>query len=464
MSPSVYETARLVALAPWLGGDAARIDFLMAAQEPDGSWGGTRGAYSWVPTLSAVDALLRATDRGGPSATRAATAGLRYLTTSAPLGPLPDTVAAELLVPALCESIEQRLNTPVPVPDVNDPALHRRIAERARTLGALPAKHLHSYEAIAPHCPPIQPPCGLNPGSLVGGSPAATAAWITATGGPSRNPRLVQHLETATAEHNGGPVSCPTPITGFEYLWVHYIQETIGRLHAREQTAAEIITLLTPEGVSGGPGLVPDADDTSIAIYLLSQLGHPTNPQTLHSFETPTHYACYPGESTSSPTANAHVLEALGSSMPHDLPARSKVSDWLAARQHPDGSWTDKWHASPYYAVYCCAPALHKYGAGPAAQAAVHRATAWLHTTRRTDGSWGHWAATAEETAYAILTLTRCGAAPPQNTAEVLERLDTRERATAPPPLWHDKDLYCPVRVVRAAIDAAREVARRPCG
>ncbi|HKT01990.1 MAG TPA: hypothetical protein VJT31_20885, partial [Rugosimonospora sp.] len=57
VSASVYETGRLVALRPDLPGHRARLDFLLARQAPDGSWGAP-GGYAVVPTLSATAALL----------------------------------------------------------------------------------------------------------------------------------------------------------------------------------------------------------------------------------------------------------------------------------------------------------------------------------------------------------------------------------------------------------------------
>ncbi|UUN29714.1 prenyltransferase/squalene oxidase repeat-containing protein [Streptomyces sp. FIT100] len=456
-TPSVYETARLVALAPWLGGDAARINFLMAAQERDGSWGGAQGAYAWVPTLSAVDALLSAADRGWPCAAEAAAAGLRYLAMRAPRGALPDTVAAELLVPSLRESLGQRVGVDLALPHGIDPVMHRRTAERVRRRGSIPGKLLHSYESIAPYCPPLGTHLGGG-NSLVGSSPAATAAWIAASGGPSRNLPLVRRLEASTAEHGGGPVSCPTPISTFERLWIRYAEEGAGQLQDRSQAATELASLLGPDGVSGAPGLAPDADDTATAIYLLARLGRPVDTQVLRRFETPSHFACYLGEDTPSPSANAHVLEALGEASPSDHTTRRKISDWLSASQHPDGSWSDKWHASPYYAVYCCAAALHRYGTGATASAAVRQALAWLRATQREDGSWGRWGGTAEETAYALLALARCGALQRRDAENARIRLLSNDMTATPPPLWHDKDLYCPTRVVDACIRAAQQL------
>ncbi|WP_435862656.1 hypothetical protein [Streptomyces spectabilis] len=378
-----------------------------------------------------------------------------YLTTVAPDTTLPDTVGVELLIPALQESLRSQLNSAVPSPSGVDPHLHRKIALRVCSLTAIPAKLLHSYEAIAAHCPPPGAP-PADSGCLVGSSPAATAAWIVASGGPDCHPGLVRQLETATADHRG-PVSCPTPITNFELLWVRYAQEIEGHLD-RERTAAELTATLTPRGVHGAPGLSPDVDDTAVALYLLSRLGYQVDTQVLHRFADGGHYACYPGEDTPSTSANAHVLEALGSAR-DSFHTRAKISEWLTACQHPEGSWSDKWHASPYYAVYCCAPALHRYGTGAAAHTAVHRALTWLRATQRPDGSWGGWTSTAEETAYALLALARCDALQPREAARALPHLTSHGGSHSPSPLWHDKDLYCPVRVVHATIRAARRAA-----
>ncbi|MEV6517756.1 prenyltransferase, partial [Micromonospora chalcea] len=72
-SPSIYESARLVALAPWLDGHDRRLAWLLGRQRPDGGWGGA-GGYALVPTLSAVEALLTVLRRDGPAAAPAAAA------------------------------------------------------------------------------------------------------------------------------------------------------------------------------------------------------------------------------------------------------------------------------------------------------------------------------------------------------------------------------------------------------
>jgi squalene cyclase len=140
------------------------------------------------------------------------------------------------------------------------------------------------------------------------------------------------------------------------------------------------------------------------------------------------------------------------------------LTRWLCDQQAADGSWRDKWHASPYYATLCCALALADHGGG-AAGTTVRKARDWVLDTQHRDGSWGRWAGTYEETAYAVQILLRTGGS---RADEVVERAAARgcavllntTRGHQHPPLWHDKDLYTPVRIVRAEGLAALHLAR----
>jgi hypothetical protein len=162
-------------------------------------------------------------------------------------------------------------------------------------------------------------------------------------------------------------------------------------------------------------------------------------------------------------------------------PAPSGLTGWLCDLQEADGSWSDKWHASPYYATRCCALALADHG-GRTADAAVRAAVDWVLATQHGDGSWGRWDGTFEETAYAVQILLRTGTsyadgriehAAARGCAVLLSNAAGQEH----PPLWHDKDLYTPLWIVRAEGIAALHLARtdprvatlvapaeRPCG
>ncbi|HEX6873473.1 MAG TPA: hypothetical protein VF163_20440, partial [Micromonosporaceae bacterium] len=201
VSASVYETARLVTLAPWLLGHRERIAFLLANQRGDGGWGGPAG-YALVPTLSATEALLTTMDRtAGGAEPVAAAEPLRYAVErglavlsgwlSQPSSALPDMPAIELIVPALVTAINQHLDTGagpeatggheplswagrgrLPVPDGMRADAPAAIAARLRAGHGVSEKVHHALE-VAGH--DATRAAGVRPGAAgsVGASPAA---------------------------------------------------------------------------------------------------------------------------------------------------------------------------------------------------------------------------------------------------------------------------------------------------
>jgi halimadienyl-diphosphate synthase len=169
-------------------------------------------------------------------------------------------------------------------------------------------------------------------------------------------------------------------------------------------------------------------------------------------------------------STNAHALEAFGRYATVHLAApyaatTNQVAVWLNGQQHPDGYWRDRWHASAYYATCCAALALDAFG-GRQAQPYVTRATRWVLDTQRADGSWGQWAGTAEETAYAVQILLLTAAAGSQRARQAACKGGDYLLAVGhdAPPLWHDKDLYLPAAVVRAAVLAALHLVQVRAG
>ncbi|RKR86405.1 prenyltransferase/squalene oxidase-like repeat protein [Micromonospora pisi] len=488
VAPSVYESARLITLAPWLTGHAERLRFVLAAQRADGGWG-PPGGYALVPTLSAVESLLtvlRADEAGSPPAVRRtevlASVERALVTLGGWLGDegpnVPDTPAVDLIVPALVEAINVRLDrlpadsltpqarTPLGLPRGMGGdrlvGVRRLIASGAR----VPAKLAHSFEVVgaAAGAPP-----GVGPGRLgtVGASPAATAAWI-AVAGAARGAR--SHLREL-ALRQGGPVPCPIPITVFERAWVSSGLARVGiPLRARRELVESLTAALGPTGASTGPGLPTDADTTSVTLYALGHLGAPVAPESLWGYDTGGHFATWPGEDGASVTTNAHVLDAFGQHLATRPAAESRyaavvhrLSGWLRDQQRADGAWHDRWHASPYYATACAVLALHEYGRGPALAQAVDRAVDWVLGSQRPDGSWGRWSGTAEETAYALHVLLGLGRSTRGRLAEAvrggrayLRRTAGRQPQTA---LWHGKELYAPAAIVESVTLAALHLA-----
>ncbi|TDD70380.1 prenyltransferase/squalene oxidase repeat-containing protein [Actinomadura rubrisoli] len=526
-SASVYETARLVSLAPWLTGHARRLRYLLDTQRGDGSWGPPHPGYALVPTLSAAEALLsalRGERRTWPdgvghaevvkAAGQALHALARLLDGSEPLD-LPDMPAIEHITPSLIEAINghlDELRRPPPaafVPDWTDGrlspppgmdgALLPAVREHLDAGGAVPVKMLHALEIAGPsayRAQTIRPVPMDAPGqgagasfATVGASSAATAAWLGTAAPDEPGSGLVssarRYLEAAVEQH-GGPVPVAAPVTNFERGWaLGWLVRAGVPLDVPSGLIVQMRESLGEQGAPGGTGLPPDADTSSGVLYALSLLGVPHRPDLLWKYETETHFCSWPGENGRSVTTNAHVLEAFG----HYLAATGaaarpgigeryaatvrKVASWLVGQQLDDGRWQDRWHASPLYATVCCALALDAFG-GAESVHAVDRAIQWTIREQRPDGSWGRWDGTAEETAYAVQLLALTGARRGGTTmahaaARALRRGGAHLRGVAAamagdepgvpvdidsdkPPLWHDKDVYRPITIVRAAV------------
>ncbi|MFI7447494.1 prenyltransferase/squalene oxidase repeat-containing protein [Nonomuraea sp. NPDC049714] len=487
VSASVYETGRLVTLAPWLPGHGERVAFLLAEQRGDGSWGAPDG-YGLVPTLSATEALL-STAAQDPAVVPAARSGLRALQHLLRQPPdLPDTPAIDLIVPALVELINAHGHgDPLTAPGMDTTRLDG--VKRLLSSGQEPPqKVLHVLEVAgteAARAGAVRPA----PLGTVGASPAATATWLAAlapadatqTHATQTNATLTDaaaaarhHLE-AVARRSGGPVPVGLPITVFERGWVlSWLIRAGVPVRVPPEMIADLRTAIRPQGTPAGAGLPADADTTSVALHALALLGVPCDPSSLMTFDTGAHFCTWQGEDGVSVSVNAHVLDALGQYVRVRPaaeavygPVMARVGSWLAARQRPDGSWEDRWHASPFYATLSCVLALGEFG-GPRHAAPIHRAREWVLANQRADGSWGRWAGGPEETAYAMQILLLSGPEPDERCLKAAWRgctfLTQEEALSDFTPLWHDKDLYSPTAIVRAAILAALYVAKSSKG
>ncbi|MEU8384946.1 prenyltransferase/squalene oxidase repeat-containing protein [Streptosporangium sp. NPDC048865] len=422
---------------------------------------------------------------------------------------LPDTPAIELIVPALIAAInahlppDESLETPADMEGSKLAAVRARLVSGA----AVPQKLVHALEVIGeaagvagvrPTPVRVGPAAGAGPASAaaagsdapaavtpsaptgaIGASPAASAAWLGDRGGTDAGDPVLRYLEEVVSR-TGGPVPCATPITVFERGWVlSWLLRAGIRVAVPASLAASLRDALGADGTAAGPGLPPDADTTSVAFHALALLGTPVEPAGLWAYETDTHFCTWQGEEGASPTVNAHVLDAFGEYLrrgpgpagPRYAAAVPKLSAWLRDRQEADGSWRDRWHASPYYATAGCAIALADFG-GEKSAAAVRAAGDWVIGTQRPDGSWGRWKGTAEETAYALQTLLLAvgpeegrddaarAVAVERGHRYLLASVTGRGEPVDAPPLWHDKDLYLPAAIVRAAVLGALHLAR----
>jgi halimadienyl-diphosphate synthase len=464
--------------------------WILQRQRPDGGWG-PGGPYAILPTMAALQAIL-AHPHGARAHARAVTSGTRYLQTALAGDALSriDTPFIELLAPMLAESLQERgLSLPVAELEVVR-------ARGAKRRAGLPLEAIYHPRSTLVHALEVF-------GTVVdyqrirdrrtrdggyGASPAATAAVLLhapAWDHAAAN-WLARLARRATGDGKGG-MPAAHPLDVFEVAWaLHFLQQGGYRLNIKhpivEMMAAWLRASIGPEGIgmTRSRALPEDGDDTATALAALNNLGITTSLDPLRAFEADGHYLSYHGESSASLSANAHALEALLSAPPGEREAlRGRVATtmaYLLERRAPEGYWSDKWHISPYYATQACVHALART-AQPAMRQTLGAALAWIAGTQHSDGGWGCTSSSLEESAYALLTiaaarhaggpLSSTGGPARQHWVAVVARgrrylqrhLDAPALPDSLPPLWVDKDLYAPPRIIRAAVLAALRVS-----
>jgi hypothetical protein len=271
-----------------------------------------------------------------------------------------------------------------------------------------------------------------------------------------------------------GPVPGVIPIEAFEAARVLSLFAAHDVPHTPPPALLDRLgAALGPGGASCGRGLPPDADTTAAVLHALALNGREQAPDALLRFFTDGYFSTFPDERTPSPATNAHALAAVALHLarrPEDDarygPARRAATDWLLAVQLPDGSWADERHASPYYATASCATALAAFARShPGTAPALARAASWALGEQGERGRRGRGAGTGEETAYAvwiILSHSRGQPSPAARRALTAAQGALRDPASMAddPPLWRDKDLYSPLRVLRATRLAALHTLR----
>jgi|GEM_PF-463721 len=450
---SVYETAWVARVRTANGAirfpEAVR--WLRAQQQADGSWG-PPGAYAVIPTMAALVALHEA----GDSPAALLTSGYHALQQAVLLDAFSelDTPFIEFIVPQLA-SLLDGYGYPLTIP-----SLPQLLANRSRKLRAIPqvtarTPLLHGIEALAVPVDATAVLPWLEPESLLGGSPAATA-WLL-----QQIPTLdeaEQTLRSLLQLYDGG-VPSAHPVELFELVWILWlfleggcpVADWLG--DQREFVVNWIRAGLTEQGasISRIPTITPDADDTALALGVLWRLGETVAAASLVPLWTGTHVRTFPFESSWSITTTAHVLHALHWQPDPRFDWESALTTTIIQAQQADGTWSDKWSISPFYVLWSCVSAL-AVSDRPESRAACQRATRYLLATQRADGSWGTDAANGEETAYALLALAACAAVPQARPIPVTASWT---------PHWIDKDRYGLPRVAQAAAYAATAMQTR---
>lgn len=438
------------------------LEWLLEHQNPSGSWSGPF-PHDILPTMSALVALMMApaevSSRCAPPAARA----LAYLRQSLSNWHVEtfESVGFEVQLPTLMQSLS-KLGIRLEIPNYGD-VIDMMQAKLVRSAGAALAHGhsslVYSLEALVGSLSPDLLPRLRSPQGHYGHSPAATAAVLQQLGWDEQSAIWLRRLQS---RHAGG-VPCAFAIDNFEATWSLHFLLSVDEGHKNRPALGQIVTRLLDvvDPVHGNSWAseeysLQESDDTSLVLLALAQAGHPIDPSVLLRFESPSCFVVFPDERNASISSNAHVLEAFvvsggGERFRDQI---DKATNFLLASRQPNGSWMDKWHTSPFYAVFCASRALVLHP-DPAVREEIVPSVGWLIAQQRTDGSWGLWASTAEETAYAILTLIHSKL---PGTREALRRGQAwieAHYADPRPELWIGKQLYSPIRVVEAAVLAA---------
>jgi halimadienyl-diphosphate synthase len=468
MSEAAYDTALVSALRsqrdPAQLAFPASLGWLRQFQHGDGSWGGR------IPTahdrlVSTLAALVRLADLHEDWAPPAVRDGIAWVWRHAGdwLDDPHETIAFELLVPRLLDEA-QRLGLPLPfdafapVMALRDDKLHRMPPEG---LYAQPTTAVHSLEFLGRELDWSQVRRLQGANGAYGNSPSATAYVV----GGGRDAEGEAYLRRVVSVSLNGGACTVYPFEIFEKNWVLYnLWPTTLRPAGLRPHLEYLHGSLRPAGVGlSREGLVPDADDTVVALLVLWRHGYEIDPAAVLAFEGEGCFRSFPFERTTSTTVNAHVLEALrdwqAGGVGKYASQIAKIVAYLRDERRDGAYWFDKWHISPYYATTQVV-----LGAGGLAAELVGGTSRWLLETQRPDGSWGWYTGTVEETAYALqalLTLSPeaegpIGAALARGAAYLSARFnDTDYRE-----LWVGKGLYTPYAIVRSAVIGALQLYR----
>ncbi|MEO7908935.1 MAG: prenyltransferase/squalene oxidase repeat-containing protein [Roseiflexaceae bacterium] len=462
-SPSIYDTAQVLRLAPESEGACVTLNWLLAQQQADGGWGNPAMPLTRdVPTLASILALSKYGNRPGTYAAPLR-AGLAFLERQAQQwrAPLSDDIpsAVELLLPRLLEDAAAVGLDLDQAPYSELIALGRRrrqMIARLRPLAGTAA--VHSWEAWGSS----PDPAVIDGSGGVGHSPAATAAWLCAAGDrPELGDMRVaaeRYLAGAAASTGVGvPGVMPNawPIARTEQATALYGILLAGLLDhptlndSIQPILTELARALTPIGLGTSDYFVTDGDDTAMALACLAGRRKVSIEPMMH-FAIDSHFSTYVGELQPSLSVTAHAIHALGLL---GKPAKN-ASDYLRERQHADGSWRgDKWNGSWLYTTCHTLAALLL-----TENSELTTVLTSIRASQRADGGWGLICSNSEETAYAVMALLligRAGELPVEGQA-ALKRAATfleqryrpfKEETTA---VWLAKEPYRPRRVSRA--------------
>jgi halimadienyl-diphosphate synthase len=469
LAPSPYDNAWLARLRLGKGQEPLwpdLIDWLLETQYPDGSWGSPIAYYHdrIISTLAAAIALgQNGRTKKARDALRQAERYLWHHLHLLPRDPF-ELVGFELILPTMLnEAREMGLDVPTHTCGYGE--------IQTAKLRMIPPDMLYSpyistvlsLEFLGKSGDPGRLQQALTVNGSLGNSPAATAYYLTLC--EDLDAHALQYLKTVRAAM--GYAVPFYPFRTFELTWVlnNLVQSGMSiRDFSSDDIWQELQTQIAPRGVGFDPSFrISDGDTTAACCRVLLEAGHSVDPLILAQFEDREKriFRTYHYERNPSITTNIHALDALQliSDYPNHREVKEQVILMLLENRQYNMYWTDKWHASPYYATAHALLAFLKEG-DYLAHACSHTVD-WILHTQQEDGSWGFFEqSTVEETAYALTALLHYHRHEPldpqvmHRAAAYLARTH-RGPASTYPPLWIAKSLFAPHDIIRAAVLAA---------
>ncbi len=472
VSRSAYDTAWIAGLSA-LGeplGERA-LDWLREHQLPDGSWGADPPRYHHDRALSTLAAMVALAGREHPpdrARWQRARAPLREAVQNLGQDPAGETIGFEMIFPTLLAEA-QKLDLLQPLGEGMTGLLTRLIRQREAKLATLPAGAVDRH-ATAAYSAEMVGPDGLDlldakhlkeANGSVACSPAATAFFVRYVS--PHDSEALRYLEQASVD---GAVPCVMPVDVFEIGWAlwNLSQVTdldVGNMDLCQPHLDSLQASFGQEGLSAVSGhAFPDGDTTGLVHEVLTSCHRQPHLEAVLRYERDGHFCCYSNERNPSVSTNIHILGALRrAGRTRRNPSVNKILEFLRRGRHRQGFWFDKWHASPYYPTAHLIIICTGYH-----DELVADGVDWLLRTQNSDGSWGYYGPTAEETAYALQALATWkvnGRSVSPETLESGAAWLADHRQPPYPQLWIGKCLYCPELVVRSAILSARMLVAR---
>jgi halimadienyl-diphosphate synthase len=473
---TAYDTAwvaRLGEVDPGLSNAALR--WITENQLPDGSWGAAAPLYYHDRVISTLGAMIALTRQGRRSYDRKqielGQLALERIAGGATLGLSSDpngaTVGFEVVVPTLIAEAETLGILKLQGERILGRLKRLREAKMERLNGLKISRNLpiaYSAEMAGVDCLHLFDLENLQEfNGSVAHCPSATAYFARYV--RPGDPAAMHYLRSVVGEDGGTPMAAPLDIT--ERSWVLWNLALTGELDGelRDLCLPHLSALKAAWSDKNGIGFgtdysVPDGDDTGLVYAVLTRFGYTVDINAVYHYEEPDCFRCNVLETSSSISANLHILEAFRQAgLERNHPAVQKIVRFLRKNRQKEGYWLDKWHTSPYYATTHAVISLMDYD-----RQLAEDALRWILKTRDPRGSWGFFMPTAEETAYALQALCTWA----MNGGAVSRSLIKQSAAWLEnhmeqpwPPLWIAKTLYYSEWIVRSEIISALVLAAK---